>query len=74
MIKTVGKREIIESLDPLDLVLLFIQRTVRITDGDLMRIRNLLGAIEYQEFVTAVRDFEERVTKYNDTNKHTVNG
>ena len=60
MIKTVDI-EIIEGLGPLDLVSIFMNQVVKITDEDLVLLCQVAGAEEYQRFTKAAKDFAERL-------------
>lgn len=58
---TFDTKEIIESLNSLDLVSIFMNQVIKIPDEDLVEICNLAGAEEYQRFIKAAKDFGQRL-------------
>lgn len=63
IIKTVeiDEKEIVEGFGPLDLVSVFMNQVVKITDEDLVLLCNVAGAEEYQRFIKAAEDFAKRL-------------
>lgn len=50
-----------EGLNTLDLVSIFLNQVVKITDEDLVELCSVVGAEEYQRFIKAAENFARRL-------------
>jgi len=57
----IDEREVIEGLNSLDLVSIFMNQVTKIPDEDLVLLCNVVGAEKYQRFIKATKDFAQRL-------------